>query len=1161
MHKYIKLLLHLRGIKRKSLIIIYTISAFFLISVHLTAQVTVRVSNQSVKQALRSIENSSDYRFFYNNQLPDLDKSVSFEVNNQTIDATMNKMLEGLQLAYEKKDNNQIYLVSYRTKSQTSTSASPAPKKNTGTVVDETGEPVAGANVSIKGTSTGTITDIDGNFTIEAEAGQILIISFIGYIPKEITIGSQSAYKISLSEDSQAIEEVIVVGYGVMRKKLVTGATVQVKGDDLTKKNTATVLDALKGQTPGVNIQTVSTQPGDGFKVNIRGLGTTGNSSPLYIVDGVPVPSINGLNTSDIETVDVLKDASSAAIYGARASNGVILIGTKKGTVSKPTISYDGYYGMQNVAKKLNYVNAQDYLMLMSEFYTNNNAPIPDYAAQIQGYSDIVSGKWNGSNWLHETTNKNAPIQSHSINVSGGTEQSVYSVGLSAYSQEGIVGKPATPKFTRYTFQVNTETTIIKNKKFDILKIGENLNFSNIYRHVATNSNSGNQNSFASIMSGVPVIQVYNPDPTSPGLYPSYFPYDKYGGPTGIAPTAPNPLAYLEYGRSGNMSRSNALNGNVYLSIQPIKDLVFRSSFGINFNAESSRSYVPKYFLTATTTSSYYINSTDRTTQTLSNGTRWMFENTLTYLLDIKNHHFNFLLGTSVEKSGIGENISGSNGNSLFDSFDYAYLVNNKTIDPSYTTLTGSPLTPEKLLSGFGRITYDYNQTYMATVVLRADGSSNFAKGKQWGYFPSVSAGWTITNENFMESTKAWLNQLKIRASWGQNGNQSISPFQYLSTISFSNAYFYNYADKSKYTNGGFPNIIANHNVTWETSEQIDLGFDAYFLDSRLSTNLDWYKKRTVDWLIQAPILATDGTGAPYVNGGNVQNSGYELSLSWKDNVGDFNYSISPNVAFQTNEVTKINNPEGIIHGPSGTLHADQTEAYRAQVGYPIGYFWGLKTNGLFQNQSEIDSYKNAEGKVIQPSAKPGDIRYVDQNGDGAIDQDDKINLGDPNPNVIFGLSLDFTYKGFDFNAIANGVAGNQIMWNYFNNNNHGVYSWMDIALTRWHGEGTSNSYPRINIGSTQDVQLSDRFVANADYLRLTNLTIGYDFIRLWKNTPLKTARFYVSVQNLFTLTSYKGFNPEVGNSGPNSGNWAGGIDTSPYPLARTIMFGVSIKY
>ena len=1160
-----------KRVKRRIWIMKISLLLIFFSSLHLFAaesysqltRLTLHMEQVKIKDVLIQIESQSEFYFLYNGKLVDVDKTVSVRADNQLITDVLTQLFDNKDVAFRVVDR-QIVLMPASLQTELNFVSAPGFQdiSISGIVRDEQGDPLPGVNIMIKGTLLGVISDIDGRFTLSVpNRNVVLIFSFIGFITQEIPVGNQTNIVVNLKEDVGQLEEVVVVGYGVMQKKLVTGATVQVKGDDIIKKNSSSVLGSLQAQTPGVNIQTISAQPGAGFNVSIRGIGTTGNSDPLYVVNGVIVPDINNLNPSDIETIDVLKDASSAAIYGARAANGVILIGTKQGKVGKPTISLDSYYGIQNIAKKLNYLNAQDYLTLMTEFYTNNNSAIPNYAALISGYEDIESGKWTGSNWLHETTNNNAPIQNHSLNISGGTEQSVYSMGLSLAYQEGIVGKPATPTTNRYTFLVNMETTLIKGKGFDILKIGENLNYSNTASQGGVSVNAGNQNTFASIMSGVPVIRVYNPDPTSPGLYPVYFPYDKYGGPTGVAPTAPNPLAYLEYARSGNLSKGNRVNGNVYLTLQPIKDLVFRSSFGIYYNTSSTRSFVPAYFLSATTTSSYYINSYDRTSQSMNNSLRWLFENTLAYKFNIKKNHFDLLVGLSADKSGIGETLSGSNGYSLFDSFDYAYLVNNRTIDSSYTSLSGSPQTPGRLLSFFGRASYDYNQTYMATVTLRADGSSNFAKGKQWGYFPSLSAGWTMSNESFMESTKEWLNQFKIRASWGQNGNQSISPFQYLSTISFSGANFFNYADKSRYTTGGYPNIIANMNVTWETSEQIDLGFDAYFLNSRLSLTFDWYKKMTKDWLIRAPQLATDGTGAPYINGGNVQNTGFEIAMRWRDNVNAFTYSITPNFTFQTNEVTRINNSEGIIHGSGGALHADQTESYRAQVGFPIGYFWGLKSNGLFQNQSEIDNYKNSQGQVIQPSARPGDMRFIDQNDDGVIDQADNINLGDPNPKFIFGLSIDLSYNGFDFNAIFNGVAGNQVMWNYFNNNGHGIYNWMDIALNRWHGEGTSNSYPRINTGSTQDIQLSDRFISNADYLRLTNITLGYDFCKLWKNLPIRQARFYVSCQNLFTITPYEGFNPEVGSRGSGTGNWAGGIDTSPYPLARTVMFGVSIKY
>lgn len=1123
-------------------------------------QVSFREGTVSLKQAFEKLETSSNYKIAYNDSQLDVSKKVILNQEEKEILQVLEELLADTGYTY-KLNGNYIVIIPGSQKNTRKV------KKVTGVIKDATGEPVIGANVLMKGGSAdgsvnGTITDINGVFEMEVPDNAILQISYIGYEPQDVPIRNSEKLNIRLKEDSQSLEEVVVMGYGVQKKKLVTGATVQVKGDEIVKRNTSTVLDALKGQTPGMSIQKVSAQPGDGFKVNIRGLGTTGNSAPLYIVDGVTVPDINSLNPSDIESIDVLKDAASAAIYGSRASNGVILIVTKHGKVGKPSISYDGYYGIQNVAKKLDYVNAQDYLMLLSEYYTNNNAPIPDFAPQIPGYENIADGTWKGTDWMKETTNKNAPIQNHSLNVTGGTEQSIYSLGLSLDSQEGIVGKPAIPTYDRYTFRMNTELLLIKDKNLEILKVGENFNFSHTTRRVTISENASNQQSFATVASGCPLIRLYNPDPTDQGPYTTYYPYDVYGGPVGVAPTAPNPIAYLDYAKSGGIRRNNDFNGNVYLTFQPIKGLIFRSSFGINSRIQSDRNWVPAYCLTATTASSYFVNNVDKTTQMMSSGMKWMFDNTLSYKFEVnKTHSFDVLLGTSAEKDGIGESLTGSNGNSLFDSFDYAYLVNNKTVDPSYTTLSGQPLRFSRLLSFFGRASYDYKQTYMATVVLRTDGSSNFAPGNQWGYFPSVSAGWAVSNETFMEDTKSWLDFFKIRASWGQNGNQSISPFQYLSTVSFMNANFFKYSDKTKYIAGGYPNIIANPDITWETSVQTDFGIDARFLNSRLGVTFDWYKKQTIDWLIQAPILATDGTGAPYINGGDVENRGFEVALTWSDQLGDFNYTIAPNFTQQKNEVTRIANPEGIIHGNKGVLHADQTESYRAQVGYPIGYFWGLQSDGLFQNPQQVQDYKNKDGKLIQSGAKPGDMKFVDQNGDGVIDQKDNVMLGDPNPDFIFGFSLNASYKGFDLTAVGSGVLGNQVIWNYFNNNGHGTYNWSTLALKRWHGEGTSNSYPRINTGSTQDITMSDRFVSDAGFLRLTNLTLGYDFNRLWKRSPLKQARLFLSAQNLFTLTSYQGYNPEVGSNGPSGGNWAGGVDTTPYPLARTFMIGVSMKY
>ncbi len=1127
----------------------------------------------SLKEILKALEKRFHVHFIYEGTLPE-HQLVAYEMKtHDTVETVLEKVLtNGLRF---KRVNSALFAIFQEKlssevpvrKAVESYQATPLIKVTTievsGLVSDpDNNQGLPGASVIIKGTTTGTNTDSNGRFTLSVpDENAVLVFSYVGYLTQELRVGTQKTLNVALVPDTKSLEEIVVVGYGEQQKKLITGATGQVKGADIQKRNNTGVLDALKGQVSGLNITKISAQPGDGFNVSIRGLGTTGNSSPLYVIDGVPAPGIGALNPADIESLDILKDAASAAIYGSRASNGVILITTKRGKVGKASISYDGYYGIQNVARKLDYLGAKDYLMLTSEYYTNNKIALPNFSTLIPGYAGIADGSWDGTNWLDATSNRNAPIQNHSLNISGGTEQAIYSMGVSLNAEDGIVGKPATPTYNRLTFRMNSEYTLIKKNSLDILKIGENFNYASSNRRVTVEEGAGNEASFASVVSGSPVIQQYNPDPTKQGAYPN-FPYNVYGGPTGVAPTAPNPLAWLDYAKSGSFRRNTNLNGNVYLTLQPLKGLVFRSSFGINSFATSDRSFTPAYLLSAVTTTSYFYNPQDRTTQSLQMGNKWIFDNTLTYKFTINNNHnLDVMLGGAAEKIGIGETLSGSNANSLFNSFEFAYLINNKTVDPSLTSLTGSPLTPSRILSGFSRLTYDFKETYLMTAVFRADGSSNFAPGNRWGFFPSVSGGWVVTNENFMGATKQWVDFLKIRASWGTNGNQSINPFQYLSTISFNGAPFFRYTDKTKFDIGGYPNIISNPDVTWETSIQTDLGLDARFLDNRLALTLDWYKKLTKDWLIQAPILASDGTGAPFINGGDVQNKGVEVGLSWNDHFGSFMYGFNANFAHQQNQVTRIANPEGIIHGPNAALHADQKETYRAEVGKPIGYFWGLKTSGIFQNPEEVNSYKNSGGKIIQPAAQPGDLRYVDQNGDGVIDQADYTMIGNPNPKFIFGLSFNASYRGFDFSAVTNGVAGNQVIWNYFNNTNHGTYNWSTLALDRWHGEGTSNTTPRINTGSTQDITLSDRFVSNAGFWRMSNLTLGYDFKTLWKNSPMKQMRFYLSGQNLFTLTPYKGFNPEVGNGGKNGGNWAGGVDSAPYPLARTFLLGAAIKF
>lgn len=1024
-----------------------------------------------------------------------------------------------------------------------------------GVVVSATDNyPLIGVNIVEKGTTNGTVTDLDGNFELTVSPNTTLVVSYIGYSEQEVRVTpGTTRYAITLREDSQALDEIVVVGYGVQKKKLVTGATVQVKGDDIQKMNTVSPLSALQSQTPGVNIMKKSGQPGDGFKVNIRGIGTIGNSQPLYIVDGVSRDNIDYLNPSDIESLDVLKDAASAAIYGARAANGVILVTTKQGKAGKASIQYDGYYGVQNPYKVPATLNASEYAMIMNEAQINSGLQPYNFDEYLApgDWDRIQNGTWNGTNWLDEMRNKNAPLQSHSLNMIGGTEQSVYSIGLSYTSHEGIYGKPVEPQYDRYTVRVNTAHTLFKVKDLEVIKFGENLSYSFSEKNGIATGN-GFWNDINNAIKTSPFLPMWARDENGNDIVGQYH----YAIPWNNR--QPSPVGVMHYQRGQNKNKSHNLFGNMYFEIQPIKDLKLRSSFGMNMSAYTYRSYEPEYRLGPET-----FKTEDTIHQNSGVGLGWTFENTLSYLFNINNeHNFEALIGMSAERWGLGDNLSAKNMNSLFNSFKYGYLDNANVIDASKTTVGGSPWGKGGLMSYFGRMNYNYKEKYMATVVMRADGSSNFSKGNRWGYFPSVSAGWVMTNEEFMESTQSWLDFLKLRASWGQNGNQSIDPFQYLATISFYDANYFIGPDKTVRYLGAFPDILPNPDVTWETSEQIDLGLDARFLNSRLGLAFDWYKKTTKDWLVPAPILASYGTGAPYINGGDIVNKGIELGLNWNDRISDFTYSINANMSYNKNEVTRIDNNEGIIRSDI-SLSGGSAAFPRAQVGYPLSYFWGYKTDGLFQNEADVQNYKSADGQVIMPTAQPGDVRFADLNGDGVIDDKDKTNIGDPNPDVIFGLNINLGYKGFDLSIVSNGVVGNQIMRTYRGAGDAPQENYTTEIFGRWHGEGTSNSIPRVTNGTHINRQyVSDLYVENGDYWRLSNLTVGYDFKKLLRKLPFEQLRLYITAQNLFTITGYKGMDPEVGTgTDDDKASWVSGIDVGAYPAPRTYMFGVNIKF
>ncbi len=1027
-------------------------------------------------------------------------------------------------------------------------------KTITGTVSDDSGETLPGVNVMIKGTTVGTITDFNGKYIISVNKGSdILVFSFVGYSDKTVTIGDESVINVVLQADVMQLNEVVAIGYGVQKKKLNTGATLQVDGEEIQKQNSVSAMTALQGVTPGVQIVKSSGQPGEGFKVNIRGLGTTGNSSPLYIVDGISMGNIDYLSPSDIESIDVLKDAASSAIYGARAANGVILVTTKQGKVGKSTLTFDAYYGVQNVYKIAPMLTAQEYAIIQNEGRINSGQAPYDFAKLVPDWDKIESGEWQGTNWLKEIVNPNAPIQSYTLNATGGTDKSTYSIGLSYTSQDGILGKPVASHFERYNFRINSEHVIFQDGNVNILKIGENLTYTHSQRSgIATGSIYWND--VHNMLIACPFLPIYD----EKGEYRYAIDWNK---------NEANPIGKMEYTRGTNLSKNHQLVGKVYAELQPIRNLIIRSSFGYNMSAYTYRSFTPAYDLALGNNSQAY----NSLTQNMGVGLGWTFENTASYKLQTASgSNLDFLVGTSAEKWGLGENMSATNVESIFDDFEHAYLDNTPLVYEDRTKVGGSPWGEGGLLSYFGRVNYNYNEKYMATAILRGDASSNFAKGHRWGFFPSVSAGWVMSSENFMASTSNWLDFLKLRASWGQNGNQNISSFQYLSTISFENVSYPFGRDKNNIVTGAYPDILPNPEVTWETSEQLDLGFDARFFGSKLSLSLDLYDKYTKDWLVNAPILASYGTGAPFINGGDVRNQGIEVALGWRQEIGDFSYNIGGNVAYNKNEVTRIANTEGIIHGPSDVISQGTTEMYRAEVGYPIGYFWGYKTDGLFQNVAEVNAYKGPDGELILPDAVPGDVRFLDISGpdgtpDGKITEDDKTMIGDPHPDWTFGLTFNCNYKGFDLSLQASGVGGNQIANSYRSFADSPLQNYTTAIFNRWHGENTSNRIPRLTAGTNPNWQnVSDLYIENGDYFRINNLTVGYDLKILFKSNYISQLRVYFTAQNLYTFTKYTGMDPEIGYSpdqADGSTGFSSGIDLGFYPSPRTYMIGVNVKF
>lgn len=1039
------------------------------------------------------------------------------------------------------------------------------------------GEPLIGASVLVKGTTIGTDTDIDGNFTVKAKKGDVLQFRYVGYEPSEVKVGDSNVINVMLQENENNLDEVVVVGYGTQKRKLVTGSTFQVAGDQLAQMNTTNALTAMQSQAPGVQITQSSTQPGKGFKVSIRGVGTIGESSPLLVIDGIVSGTandgLNGINPNDIESIDVLKDAASAAIYGSRAANGVILVTTKQGKEGKISITYDGFVGWSNAYRKPGLLNAQQYMEVINETNFNTYGQALNWSAMVpQAILDKVNNGWKGTDWFDVYRNKNAFQHSHAVTVNGGSDRSKFSISVNYSDQEGILGGSNASNYRRYGGRVNSEHILLKGKDHSIITLGENISYWYHDSHDLAEGN-GYSNVMQPAYTASPLVPAFREDGT-----PTNFRQDGTGWNSIIFTNPYEGFLNGQY-NSLNKNRDFGVGATLYWIIEPIKNLRYRGQINTGYSASNWRSTSTPFSVSSTSANANY-----GLQQSAEQSSSMSVENTITYAIpEFAKNNIDVMIGQSVEMSKWATRMSMTFSDSPDDLNSLVMNGWNFTIPSNMANMTGysgydNPR-EGRIASFFGRINYNYDERYLLTAIVRHDGSNNFARGHRWHTYPSVSAGWVLTNEKFMDKVTNVMNFFKLRASWGQNGNCQIGNFYYLSNIGFSPTDYADYGYKFNsnllqsvqgvYTPGAYAKNVPNEDLTWETSEQWDLGFDTRFFQNRLAFTFDWYVKKTKDWLVQAPLNAVLGyEEAAMINGGDVKNTGVEMALSWSDNIGaDFLYHVNVNAAYNRNKVTRLATASGKIGDDvSNSLFQNSSYVSLVEVGHPIGYFSGMSHSGIWQNQQQIEDAR-AAGKAVLPNAQPGDFIWDDYDNNGQIEFDgDRHEIGDPNPDWTLGINLGFTWKGLDFSMAGSGAFGMQAMQCYRTGLLANQYlNYTADVLDRWHGEGTSNSVPRLSVGGENNQWVSTYYMQNADYFKLQNITIGYDFARQFK-TPFQQLRLYVQAQNLCTITKYKGVDPEIGSNGGieyngSGAGWIRGIDTGLYPSARTFVVGVTVKF
>lgn len=998
----------------------------------------------------------------------------------------------------------------------------------------ESNEPLPGVNVIIKNTTQGTVTDIDGNFSLEATPTDVLVFSFIGYLTEEVTIGDRTNIDLSLMPDISTLTELVVVGYGAQKKSVVTGAISSIKAEDLETLPINSVSQSLQGRASGVTIASNSGQPGEGATIRVRGITTLNNNDPLWVVDGVVVDNggIGYLNQSDIASIEVLKDAASQAIYGARAATGVILITTKSGQSGKLKVNYNGYYGTSTPARKLDLLNAREYATLRNEASLADGDP-------VQFANPEALGK--GTDWQAEVFNNDARRQNHELSISGGNEISTFYLSFGHLEQEGIVASDIS-KYKRTNIRLNSTHKIAK-----WLTVGENIGY-------AHNKSIGLGNTNSEF--GGPLSSAINLDPITPAIVtdPAVAAGDEYvnnpvvkdalGRPYGISGDVKqemtNPLAYIQT-RLGNYNWGDNIIGNVYAEAEPLEGLVLRATLGSKLSYWGEENFTPVYYLSATS-----LNSTNRFKRAYNRSFNWNVENTISYTKSIIDHNFTLLLGQGAYQDNFSRGIDVTYANIPVDNFDDASLKYN--VPDADRKAGASENAPHNVSSLFARLNYNFSEKYLFTAIIRRDGSSRFGSNNKYGVFPSGSAGWVASRENFWPTNNI-VNFLKIRGGYGVVGSDALDDFAYLATISGGRNYTAGTSNSS--TTGYSPDAPPNPDLKWEETSQLNVGFEAtLFNDFKLT--FDWYKKETSGILRRKRIPNYVGAiNDPFANVGDMENTGFEVELGYNKQIGEVNFSVSGNVSYLDNKVTNL----GDVEYENTSSFQNMGTMARMQVGQPINSFYGYKRVGIFQTQEDIDNYVGSEG-LIQPNAKPGDFIWSDLNNDGTINDEDRTFLGSPIPDWSFGINLSANFKGFDVLVFGQGVAGNQIFQG-LRRLDIGNANYQVAALGRWTGAGTSTDFPRLtNDDPNKNFQrASDFYIEEGDYFRIKVAQIGYSLpLSLIERAGLSRARIYIMGENLFTFTKYTGYDPEIGGD-------SFGIDRGIYPQARSFMVGINVGF